>query len=529
MKLLIADDEYLVTESIKFIIEKNIEGIEIVGTAKSGREAIEKSIELNPDVVFMDIRMPGIDGIEAIKQIKEINNNINFVIISAYEYFNYAKEAVALGVCEYILKPINKAKLIEILNKLLVIVNEKKLSIQKELILKEKLNKIIPHLGGQFVYSHIFGGGMPKDLEFYEEIFDMPLYTGYILMGVIKNDPNKAIEDNLKISIEKQKFYETFSLSLKSYCRCLVGNPLLDRVVAYVPSHIDENHYEVRNRALELANRVKKRINESVNIPYKIGIGRIHTIENMTKSYEEAYVVATMPEIHSIAHFDDINISANKIENFPLNKEKDFIDRLVSDDIRGAVEVFEDIYLWLERNYGKDIDRIKSSLIEILILMRKSSLYQTNYSSVDEQKYIAYMLKIKDAKQLKQSFIKYVNSKVRENKQARESELNVLMEKVIKYIEHNYTKNITLNDVAENINMSYHYFSKFFKDSMGKNFSDYITDLRINKSKELLKHNNLSIKEICFSIGYSDPNYFSKAFKKITGISPTEYRIHCQN
>ena len=106
LKLLIADDEHLDLETIKMIISNNVKDIEIIATVSTGREAIEKSISLKPDIVFMDIYMPGISGIEAIRQIRNINSGILFIIISAYEHFDYAKEALNLGVIEYVLKPI---------------------------------------------------------------------------------------------------------------------------------------------------------------------------------------------------------------------------------------------------------------------------------------------------------------------------------------------------------------------------------------------------------------------------------------
>ena len=101
-----------------------------------------------------------------------------------------------------------------------------------------------------------------------------------------------------------------------------------------------------------------------------------------------------------------------------------------------------------------------------------------------------------------------------------------MISKAIHYIQENFHENISLDDVAKEINMSYHYFSKFFKESIGTNFVDYLTELRIVKSKEMLKDSGVSIKEICNEIGYSDPNYFSKTFKKVTGMTPTEYRTN---
>lgn len=183
MKLLIADDEYLVIDSLKYMVEKFARDIEVVGTAKSGREAIEKAMELKPDIIFMDIHMPGIDGMEAIKQIKAINSDIVFVIITAYEYFNYAKEAINLGVHDYLLKPINRGKVVEALDGICAEISSKREAVQREMLLKEKMNKVIPHLEGQFIYSQLFDGNAVKDAGFYEEVFGMGISHGYVMMS----------------------------------------------------------------------------------------------------------------------------------------------------------------------------------------------------------------------------------------------------------------------------------------------------------------------------------------------------------
>jgi len=143
-KLLIADDEYLVLDSLKMIILKNMKDIDIVGTASTGREAIEKAVELKPDIIFMDIHMPGIDGIEAIRQIKAVNSSILFVIITAYEFFDYAKDAINLGVSEYILKPIEKSKVIDTLNNLSNTIKQNRRLLLKEAELRKESTGLYP-------------------------------------------------------------------------------------------------------------------------------------------------------------------------------------------------------------------------------------------------------------------------------------------------------------------------------------------------------------------------------------------------
>jgi two-component system response regulator YesN len=106
----------------------------------------------------------------------------------------------------------------------------------------------------------------------------------------------------------------------------------------------------------------------------------------------------------------------------------------------------------------------------------------------------------------------------------REESSNDAIEAAKKYIENNYTDNITLEDVSREVNISSYYLSRIFKEGTGENFIDYLTGLRMDKAKDLLATTQYSMKEICAKVGYSDPNYFSKTFKKNVGVTPTEYR-----
>lgn len=526
IKLLIADDEYLVIESIKFIIEKHAPGVEIVGTATSGREVIEKAFDLKPDVIFMDIRMPGINGIDAIRQIKNTHNDIIFVIITAYEYFNYAKDAVNLGVHEYLLKPINKQRLVETIQHITDILSVKREAIQREILLKEKIDKIIPHMEGQFVYSQLFNGRVIRGIEFYEEIFSMKLQYGYVMMAMVDDFESDIKEENLKNSLYQQSFYDFFSLELKNLYPCLIGPPLLDRIVAYMPVNQDSDAYEARNMSMDIATKLIERIHRSTKIRYKIGIGRIYGIEYFSKSCNEAYTAASVSENDGVTHFEDIVFHLEKADTYPISKEKTLIDRVLTGSTSEALEIFEEIFWWLSTNYKEDIDKIKSKLLELLIVLKRAIPYEIEESGMTEHSYFTDLLKIQQVNQLKTSYLNNLKSITNNINNLRERELSGLIAKSIKYIHENYHRNISLDDAAKEVNMSYHYFSKFFKDSVGKNFVDYLTERRIEKSKEILKDGSVSIKEVCYQIGYSDPNYFSKIFKKITGVTPTEYRIN---
>ena len=526
MKLLIADDEYLVIDSLKYIVERFVQGVEVIGTAKSGREAIEKAIELKPDIVFMDIHMPGIDGIEAIKQIKAAGNDVVFVIVTAFEYFNYAKEAINLGVHNYLLKPINRGKVVETLEGICTEIASKREAVQREMQLKEKMNKVIPHLEGQFIYSQLFDGNAVKDLEFYEEVFGMRISYGYVMMAIVEDVENQEAIGN---SLDRQKFYDIFSHELKHLCKCLIGPPFLDKVSAYIPVDEGLDTYGVRNSAIDIAERLVEKINRNVDIRYRIGIGRCYSIHNFSKSINEANMAASIKSEDITAHFEDIMTIGSSIDMYPEGHEKELIRKLLTVDTEGAEDAFESIFLWLTMNYKEDTDRIKSRIIELFFQIKRSVPYYSEDESLMGGGFLNSILKIQELRELKVVCSKHLKQIISDMRDMRESEINSLSMKVKKYIMENFHRDISMDDAAKETNLSYHYFSKFFKDSMGKSFVEYLTELRVDKSRELLRETNDSIKEICYKIGYSDPNYYCKIFKKVTGMTPTEFRENQQS
>lgn len=523
-KLLIADDEYLVLDFLKMIILKNMEDIDIIGTASTGREAIEKAIELKPDIIFMDIHMPGIDGIEAIRQIKAAGSNALFVIITAYEFFDYAKDAINLGVSEYILKPMNKNKVIETLNNLCNTIKQNRRLLLREVELKERINRIIPFIEGQFVSYQLFTLGTISNIEFYEDIFNMSLRQGYAVTVLLKNFQGKVKEDNFKLSLEKQNFYEKFSLELKRMCPCLIGNPLLDRITAFIPAAEKADSYEIRNDSIRIARQIIERIKPSADIDYTIGIGRSYEAGSFNKSCNEAYMAASVPRGQAVMHYEDITPSNNIPDTYPAQKEALFANRMLTGNTQGAQEVFRDIYLWLIINYSEDMDKTKSKLIDLLFVIEKALPYKISSFSKSKQSYILSILKTNSKEILENQFIHIISELSDEIQTQIRSEIDGIIPRVLKYLNNNYYKEITLADAAKSVNLSYHYFSKIFKDEVGKNFSDYLTELRIEKSMRFLENHRISIKEVCHKIGYNDPNYYCKIFKKVTGMTPTEYR-----
>ncbi len=525
LKFLIVDDEYIFLESMKMIISRNFDDIE-VHTATSGREAIEKSILIKPDAVFMDIQMPGINGIEAIREIKKINDSTVFVVITAHEFFEYAKEAINLKVFDYILKPVSKNAIIEVVRKVIDFLYSQKKNLLDMIDFKEKLSTVSLVLEEQFISYKVFGIGTPVEPGFYEELFKMKIRYGYVVCILFENKG----QQNFKELTDDA--YEFVRYKLKKSTNCLIGHPLNDRLVIYIPTEKLDEYQDLelfKKKSQEVFRSLFESLNSYTPLRFKIGIGRIHSVQDFTISYEEAYLAASDSTIDDVKFYKEKNERQSSASNYiPDNLLKIFQTVLISEDFQKASEIFEQIYITVMEKTGWEIDVLKTVVIELAFVIE--IVMRQKFNSVElsalRQNFIHNVVKLTDFKELKSSFIDFL-FRVRVNLvEQYDKNLGEVVANVLKYINNNFAKeDITLQDIAKNMNISYHYLSKIFKEEIGKSFVEYLTELRIGKAMQLLNDPTLSIKEIAQSVGYSDPNYFSKAFRKVAGLSPTEYRM----
>lgn len=521
MRILIADDEYLAIEAIKKLVTNNILEAQIVATASSGKEAILKADEFNPDVAIMDIQMPGIDGLEAIKQIKSTNANILFIVLTAYDFFDYAKEALGIGALDYLLKPIKKEQLIETLQKAQIIVETRKKQTQWEYELKEKLSLISPIMENQFITQHLYAFEDFFSKEFYENMFDERLNYGYAISLMIKDN----IEGNLKTPIETNAFFETSKILFKKMTNCIVSQSIASKQYIWIPmtySEVDIDH------EYENIKSVYKKLSRQFSLYFKIGIGRIKEYDRFYESFRESNKALFLERCNLLDNTENISIyKENKKSNDYKKDNMDdyqiilsqFAENIAKLDFINAKQNFKHLH---DSISSLDIELYRLKLLESLMVAEKH-LPVDNTSLYSEK--IEILLKGESIPDMANQFSSFILNWESETKNRLMNINEGIIPDALKFIENHYNENIKMDDVAKNVNISYHYFSKMFKQQTGKNFTDYLTDLRIEKSMDMLEKTQKSIKDISLELGYNDSNYFCKIFKRITGLTPTEYRL----
>lgn len=220
-KIMIADDEGIVIDALKFIIEKSFGETCQVQSAKTGRSVIELAESFRPDIALMDIQMPGINGIEAMKEIRKTNKDIIFIVITAYDKFDYAREAVGLGVMEYVNKPIDRVKITRLLEQAMERINGERERRSNDLRVKEQLATATPIVESGFIYSVLFRQNYVREVSQFKDLLGVTEDSGFMM--VIEYDAQKetgTLSNTVDLSVQMYKNDVRLRETIKEFFPC---------------------------------------------------------------------------------------------------------------------------------------------------------------------------------------------------------------------------------------------------------------------------------------------------------------------
>ncbi len=532
LKVLIADDEPIAVQSLVFWIKGHFDSLHIAGTARTGKEAVEKAIELHPDLAIMDINMPGINGLDAIRKIKEMNPSISFIIITAYDYFDYAVESVSLGVEKYLLKPVKEAVFVKTLEMVTERIKQQKERMRDQLEQQERLKLAIPIIEASFVYSLCMFDRDNDDLERYCSLLGYEESSGYIMILDFSQYRDSA-EASIDAHLEGEKLYDEYRRVIKSCCDCLVGPFMANQIVVYIFDKDNSGStYEQKTRSINLAERIMERISRHSK-DLHIGIGKFYTdVKDAKKSYRQAF--NALQALHRlqddegepfaqsrILHDDDISETTEGMDIwFEQAPEDEIFAKVPYEKEATILMLFDNVYNSLAGGSGIDFSSLKNRMIGLVVgfFKRWEAVMDSNYDVLHQ------IIQAKSKQELHMICRQFISSVLPKINGSKQKKANSIIEKADRFIEANYSQDISLEAVAREVNLSPYYFSRFYKEMTGQNFIDKLANIRIEKAKELLLDPELSIKDISMKVGFTDPNYFSKAFKKITGVTASDYR-----
>lgn len=367
-----------------------------------------------------------------------------------------------------------------------------------------------------FLFSLFFRGFSTLEMIGYQNILNLK-DNGYVII-LDFSSTHKTISQEL---IHNELKLHHMMKHILNHYNCAIGPLVSHRIVVlithesgyFTSSHKEESILVCRELIQSLEKHYKLRI--------KAGIGNIYNIHSIYSSFTDALAGLCCN------HPDQIIYSPEMVRSM---LEDDFSYSLTEKHLQDAVrlnkpEAYD--YFGMLINYIRTLDdeekRIK--IIELLILTHhaKSLDNEDNFIQVDYVDYILKMQSLSGNQLIDYAYqiFNYITNYIRPQNSIDYSNHIVMATK--EYLESHYAEDLSLEDMAAHVNISPQYFSKLIKKTTGFNFTDWLSMLRIKKAKELLNNSNLTVKEVCFMVGYKDPNYFSRIFKKIIGITPSEY------
>lgn len=524
-RILLADDEGIMLESLKTIISGRFGTDCEVETAKSGRAVIEKAETFHPDIVFMDIHMPGINGISAMKEIRKFNTSVLFYVISAYDKFDYAKEAIDLGVERYLTKPISKKTVISVVEEAMEKVNQNRRQRSDLLRIQEKLETVIPVVENGFVSSILFQHEA-QDVNRYRELLDIEEEYAYVMVAEFGQDyENGRLISPVGLNVRAQTHYSEFRELAKASFHCVVSQVMSNQIVLVVPHSSSELSYEERIEVVEEARALATKLELRLEGRFRIGIGKNRRMEDLEKSYREA-LRALRDSRARVIHTDDVQQNGQYDEAFPEDTEKRLFYLMEQGDTDGMVQELTEFFDWMVRCYPGDMNNIRLKVLEYIIWAERIAFEAgaINYGFSYRRDYLDRAMECRDYEELRKWFQDKMVSICRLIRDQKEDNSDSVVKRAMSYIDENYSRDISLDEVSREVNISPYYFSKIFKEESGENFIEYLTRIRIEKAREMLEHSNASIKEVSVRCGYADPNYFSRIFKKQMDMTPREYK-----
>jgi two-component system response regulator YesN len=523
MKILVVDDEQIMLDSICLILSKEPDlQVEI---AHTGREAIEKAEIFRPQLVLMDLKMPGINGLEALAEIHRLDSGAILIILTAYENFTYAQEAIRLNVYDYLVKPINKNRLLELIVKVKQQLAKTRELRQEELALRERYKKLLPFIENEFMYE-LMNGIDDASLGEYQELLAIRFNAGFFLAVSYHDKTSTAVDNLIELSFALRQKMTDLAEKIRHFIPCLVGPIKANPISIFIPIVLDlETNLESIDVARKISNLLQ---NEKTTADIRIGIGRTYNASSdLKRSYQESILALSYCNQSLIYHYNDLQLQQEKEQNWEINLNQELQEILEAIKF-GNVSKVETLasQLFLKYSHLQDQqDRLFFYLLEFVLaayqIGKDSKNFNKLLTSFDQT--FAIFKEKSDLSVVFKEITRRIVALTLIVKEGRQNQVKAIVRQAKDIIDRQFTEQLNLEDISHVIGISPFYFSRLFREELGISFSEYITKLRLEKAVSLLAQ-GLSVKECCFSVGYNDPNYFSRIFRKYYDMTPSEYR-----
>lgn len=520
--IIIVDDESRIRDTIKNLIPWNNYGFEIVGVAENGLDALSILDEKPIDVVITDIKMPYMDGIELIKKIREKNPITTVVILSGHDEFSYAQTAIKLNVTEYVLKPVSKNDIIELLKKIKKDLDNEIAEKNDRERLESLYANIIPAMKEKII-NEIYLGNIDTVLNQINE-YNLPNNYDYYITCII--DPANSENSNLNLYTIK----DIINTNLKKNPNIIQS--VLNNSLVLTFYYKDTGATEIerplfKKRILKHIEEINQYIQFYTKTNCNIGISKINEdFNNLQISYKQCIDALNYKLFYkdqNIFFIEDLEPKSSI--DITSNEQDTYIEKLLTSiKLSNRNEIKEAIdSLYSNQDICNPLDmeslnlKILSSITNLALSYNiKLSSYSSIIKEITKGKTISTTL----------TLIEEIATDLNKRIQAKRESSNIkFVEDAKRIIETHYQdKNFNQDIICDILGVSNAYFSTTFKKETKIPFTKALVIARINQAKKLIDQGNYKSYQIADKVGFSDSNYFSFCFKKITGDSPSAYK-----
>lgn len=541
LKIFLAEDEVIVRETIKRMIPWEELGFEIVGEAADGEMALPLLIRQKPDLLITDIKMPFMDGLTLAKLAKKELSELKIVILSGYDDFNYAKQAINIGVEDYLLKPITKNALIERLSEIRSRYEHEKT--QKEYYEKfQREMQAYEKNSSRDFFEALVRGSMDM-----MEVYKKAEKLGVDIVAEAYNILIFTMNSEEDFSGQKEGYSEWEAETLEMLEEFFSGHPsaMLFRSNIFSYGVLLKGQKEsIKEITKECVGKIQGILNRKESKrEWFLAVGQpVERLSQIKKSYHTASRAFSQRYLYgeNILYYDEMEMmehrsgQADTNDNAYLKKvdvnalNPAILQKFLSNGIQEEIENFVKDYFYaigqepMEslafRNYV--ILNVRFSVITFL----KGLGCDTEGMEPENTEEIL----VESGKNIENAIAyaeKMISRAITIRDQNSGNKNRSILKTAVDFIDEHYMdEDISLNTAANVANVSSNHFSALFSQNMGQTFIEYLTSLRMNKAKELLRCTGMRSSEIAGEIGYKDAHYFSYLFKKTQGMTPSDYR-----
>ncbi|MGB9662287.1 MAG: response regulator [Moorellaceae bacterium] len=532
LRLLVVDDEPLERQAIRYLLEKMRPQYQVVAEGRDGAEAVTLGQQVRPDVVLMDIKMPVMDGLEAGKLLRDLLPDTRVIFVTAYDEFSYAQEAIALGASQYLLKPVAGEELVSLLDGLAEEIERERRAKEENQKLRVALEEMMPLIRLGFVMDLIAGHIGPEEIRARAEFLGLRRLPNLVMLVAVDSSSDRTDRmSEVEWQLLKKRVLRIIEDTVSSWPEAVVVPGLKDEFILVLPGDHLADRQAVRKAALLLGEKICASIRRLTPLTVTVGIGRpADNPFSLARSYAEAAAAAEYRILYGgdqVIHADDVTVLPRSRQPFASPSEEQLALSIRLGDKEGAWRHLNQVMAEVMIRQEVRPPVLKMKFLELISLTARSALE----AGADPEE-IAEITLAGSSEFMSLESLAEVQAKIGEKLsilvakviEAREQRNTSLIDKAAMFIQKNYHRDLSLEEVAQHVHLSPCYFSRLFKQMKGENFIDYLTRIRLEAAKDLLKNTDLSVAEIAERVGYRDPRYFGQVFKKQEGCTPTAFR-----